>query len=180
MSSPLNCFLIIVLVALVLCACEDKTLASLNVVAGEPFPAIVVKSLEGNDVSLDSSSGKAQVINIWATWCGPCRHELPSLQRLKSKLDDKKFDVIGISVDNDDHLVREFLIEQKVSYPNFLDTDSVIVNDVLGVRVYPSTYLVRSDGIIEEIILGWREWDSPELVATISQLYIDKKNNDTD
>lgn len=172
MQSSLNYFFIIILVVSVLPACEDKALAPLNVVAsGQSFPDIVVKDLEGNDVSLDSSSGKARVINIWATWCGPCRHELPSLQRLKSKLDDEKFEVIGISVDYDEHLVREFLIEQKVSYPNFLDIDLIIANDVLGVRVYPATYLVGSDGIIEEIIWGWREWDSPELVVKINQLY---------
>jgi len=175
MLSPAVNFFIIFFLAMFLFACEEKSIPPSNVVLGQPFPALVLKDLEGNEVSFDVSSGKARVINIWATWCGPCRYELPSLQRLKSRLDASKFEVIGISVDEDVYLVREFLIEQKVSYPNFLDTDSVMVNDVLGVHVYPSTYLVRSDGVIQEIIQGWREWDKPMFLAKIKQLYSQKK-----
>jgi len=174
MLSPAINFLILFFLAIFLFACEEKSIPPSNVVSGQFFPALVLKDIEGNEVSFDAASGKARVINIWATWCGPCRFELPSLQRLKSRLDASKFEVIGISVDEDTYLVREFLIEQKVDYPNFLDTDSVMVNDVLGVRVYPSTYLVGSDGVIQEIIQGWREWDKPELIAKINQLYVEK------
>jgi len=172
MLSPVSFFLTLVLLIPVLVSCEDKSSSWLKVTPGQSFPALILKDLEGKEVSLEPVSGKAQVINVWATWCGPCRYELPSLQRLKSALDNEKFEVIGVSVDSDDYLVREFLIEKKVSYPNFLDVDSIMVNDVLGVRVYPSTYLVRSDGIIEDVIQGWREWDDPELIKKIRQLYL--------
>jgi len=163
--------LILILLVIVLCACEEKFLTPSNILPGQAFPILALTDLQGKDTTIDNSSGKARVINIWATWCGACRHELPSLQRLKSKLDETKFDVIGISVDDDVYLVREYLIEQKISYANFLDADMSIANNIFGIRVYPSTYLVGSDGIIQDVIQGWREWDSPELVTKIRNLY---------
>jgi len=163
------CFLL-VLFALLLTACEESPRPPLKINKGQNFPAFNAKDLQGEPLAYHHQPGKASIINIWATWCGPCRYELPSLQHLQEKLGHEKFSVIGLSVDSDDHLVREFLIDQKISYPNYLDTDMTIVNDILGIRVYPSTYLVSPDGVIQDIIEGWREWDDPALLLKIRQL----------
>jgi thiol-disulfide isomerase/thioredoxin len=145
----------------------------LHVAEGQLFPQLSPVDLQGEAVSLKKFAGKAMVVNIWATWCAPCRHELPSLQRLEDLLDNKKYAVIGISVDGDNHLVREYLIERKIRFKNFLDLNMTIANKTLGIRVYPSTFLVRSDGKLAAVVEGWRDWDSPELVAQIENLYLD-------
>ena len=106
--------------------------------------------------------GKVLVLNVWATWCAPCRRELPSLQRLSDQLDPQRFAVVGMSVDADDHVVREFLIERKVTFTNLQDADMRVARDVLGVRVYPSTYLISADGVVQRVVVGSREWDSTE------------------
>jgi hypothetical protein len=75
-----------------------------------------------------------------------------------------------VSVDDDDHLVREFLIDRKVGFANFQDPAMRVARDVLGVRAYPSTYLVSADGRVREVVEGAREWDSAEWVAEIKAL----------
>ncbi len=170
MRFPRAFCLFLVLFVLLLTACEETPLPPLKINKGEDFPAFNVKDIQGEPIAYQHQPGKVSIINIWATWCGPCRYELPSLQRLQEKLGHEKFSVIGLSVDSDDHLVREFLIDRKISYPNYLDTDMTIVNDTLGIRIYPSTYLVSSDGVVQDVIEGWREWDDPALLLTIRQL----------
>lgn len=163
-------FLIVFILPLFLAACDDKTLPDLKLNKGQVFPDLQVSDLQARPVHIKLHTGKARIINIWATWCAPCRHELPSLQRLSDKLDPRRFEVIGVSIDDDDHLVREYLNEKKIRYANVIDMDMSITNELLGVRIFPSTYLVRPDGTIAEIIEGWREWDSPELLARINAL----------
>ena len=160
--------IVLVFVAL-FSACDDKTLPSLKINKGEIFPSMQLSDLQASPVSVGQAN-KVRIINIWATWCGPCRHELPSLQRLSNKLDQSRFQVVGVSIDDDEHRVREYLNEKKIHYANFIDMDMSIANDILGVRIFPSTYLVRADGSIADIIEGWREWDSPEMLARINAL----------
>ena len=164
-------FLFLILsVSLTLVACEDKTLPDLKINPGGNFPDMQLSDLHAKPVSVKNEKTKIRIINIWATWCGPCRHELPSLQRLSDKLDKNRFQVIGVSIDDDDHLVREYLLGKNIHYDNYIDMDMDISNDILGVRIFPSTYLVRADGSIAEIIEGWREWDSPEMINKITGL----------
>jgi len=158
------------LILFLLVACEESAQPALKLNKGQQFPDFNAIDLLGKPITYRHPTGKALIINVWATWCGPCRHELPSLQRLQDKLDRDKYLVIGLALDSDDHLVREYLIDRKISYPNYLDTDMTIANDTLGIRVYPSTYLVSPDGIIQEVIEGWREWDNAELITRIQQL----------
>lgn len=138
-----------------------------QVVAGARFPDLQLTDLKGERVSTAQFAGKVLVLNIWATWCAPCRKELPSLQRLSEQLDPQRFAVVGMSVDADDHVVREFLIERKVTFTNLHDADMRVARDVLGVRVYPATYLISADGVVQQVIGGAREWDSAEWQDTI-------------
>ena len=110
------------------------------------------------------------MINVWATWCAPCRHEMPSLQRLSRQLGSDRLELVGLSVDTDDHVVREYLIENKILFPSYLDRDSVIANGVFGIRVFPSTFFLGPDGVLLKVVEGWRDWESPEIVADIKRL----------
>ena len=110
---------ILLLLLYLLSACtEDNSQTELKVRIGRSFPALSVKDLNGKPHELRFDQGKVTVLNIWATWCGPCRHEMPSLQRLADQLGEKYFQVIGVSVDADDHVMREFLIDKKLRFPN--------------------------------------------------------------
>ena len=166
----LRIYIFLIVASFTLTACEDKTLPELNVNSGDKFPEIQLSDLHAKPVLVNHDASKIRIINIWATWCGPCRHELPSLQRLSDKLDKKRFQVIGVSIDYDDHLVREYLLSKNIHYDNYIDMEMTLSNELLGVRIFPSTYLVRADGSIAEIIEGWREWDSPEIINKITGL----------
>lgn len=158
---------------LVLCvlpsACTKST-PQLKVKVGERFPDLVVKDLKNKDVFLHFAGGKITVLNFWATWCGPCRHEMPSLDRLAQLLDDTKFRVVGVSVDQDRHLVREFLLDRKIYFENYLDDKMVATNDHIGIRAFPSTFLIGGDGRLLKIVEGWRYWDTMESLKEIKSL----------
>lgn len=171
LKSAKSQFLIVLFpVVAFLIGCSENSLPPLHVTVGQPFPEFQMKGLQGDIVSSRRFNGKALIINIWATWCSACRHELPSLQRLKNQLDPNKFVVFGITVDKDVHLVKEYLIDRKITFPNYLDKNMTISDGVLGVRLFPATFLVKSDGTLANVIEGWREWDNPELVAQIKSL----------
>lgn len=165
-------FLFIILGAFVLgvSSCDQKSSSALLVKEGAQFPVLQVVTVKGEPVSTAQFAGKVLVVNLWATWCPPCRKELPSLDRLSRTLGPDNFAVMGISVDSDDYLLREFLIDRKVSFINFQDHEMKMTRDVLGVRAFPSTFIVRPDGRVYKIVEGARAWDSSEWVAEIRQL----------
>ena len=123
--------------------------------------------LDGGSETLARFSGKTVILNIWATWCAPCRAELPSLQRLSDRLDPERYAVVGLSTDEDPDYVREFLGEMGVRYPNYLDPKRDITFGILMIESYPQTLLIRPDGSIAETIIGARAWDRPEMIANI-------------
>ena len=134
------------------------------------MPPLLVQDLRNQPATLKPSPGKFLMINVWATWCGPCRHEMPGLQRLAKQLGEDRLELVGLSVDMDEHVVREYLIENKITFPSFLDRDLSEVNGVLGLRVFPSTFFVSPDGTLVKVIEGWRDWDAPELIDSIGGL----------
>ncbi|NOZ54831.1 MAG: TlpA family protein disulfide reductase [Gammaproteobacteria bacterium] len=142
---------------------------------GQQINDIKVKALNGQDETLRIKTGKVLIINLWATWCAPCRHEMPSLDRLSTILDKKRFTVVGISVDDDDHVVREFLIDRKVTFKNYLDPAMVVANDIFGIRVFPSTFIISPSGTLLKVIEGWRDWDAPELIKELEALRVSKE-----
>ena len=139
----------------------------LKVQVGQRFPDLPVHDLKNRPAVIETASGKITLLNVWATWCGPCRHEMPSLDRLDNLLDENKYRVVGLSVDNDDHLVREFLIDRKVFFENYLDPRMKNVEKVIGVRVYPSTFFIGPDGVLLKVVEGWKYWDSQEMMHEI-------------
>jgi thiol-disulfide isomerase/thioredoxin len=160
---------IVVLALFALSACEEPA-PPLKVRIGQTVPPLSVQDLRNQPASIKPDSDKLLMINIWATWCGPCRHEMPSMQRLLRRLGDDRLELVGLSVDMDEHVVREYLIENKIDFPSFLDRDLSEVNGVLGVRVFPSTFFVSPEGRLVKVIEGWRDWDAPELADSIGAL----------
>lgn len=161
----LSCLYLWMVVASSLVSCS-KPPPPLKLQPGDPVPDLSLKDMFEKPAQLTAKSNKLLIINVWATWCGPCRHELPSLDRLGEKLRSEA-QVVGISVDTDSHVLREYLIERKVGFPSYWDPDRHFARDILGVRVYPSTLLVSPHGRLIKVEEGWREWDTPKMLAEI-------------
>lgn len=162
---------LILLAVFTLAGCDNAEAPSPRLQVGDVLPPLSVVDLKGQPQTLRPSPGKLLILNLWATWCAPCREELPSLQRLAAKLDPARFELLLLSVDDDEHRVREFLIDRKVHLVSLLDPDMSVSDDILGIRLFPSTYFVSPDGRIAVLMEGAREWDSAEILAQIEAMH---------
>lgn len=142
-----------------------------HLVYDQPVPALQLTSLENGSTPLAMYRGKLVILNIWATWCEPCRRELPNLQSLSETLDPARFAVVGLAEDDDPHLVREYLNDKEVSFPNYLDPGRALATNTLGVQVFPYTLLIAPDGTFIERVPGPREWQQPEVRQRLERAY---------
>jgi thiol-disulfide isomerase/thioredoxin len=140
-------------------------------VEGRAVPPELLALISGQGEAARSLRGKMLVLNIWATWCGPCRNEMPSLNRLSKILDPQKFAVVGVSTDVDALLVSEFLLQNGIGYSNFLDPNGKVVRQ-LGLKAYPETLVIAPDRSLVRRVTGWRDWSTPEMVSFIEGLYL--------
>lgn len=134
---------------------------------GKPFPDITLTRLDGGTEPFSAYRGKLVVFNVWATWCGPCRRELPSLDHLGKTLDPKRFAVVAMSVDSDSLVVREYLRDQGISLSSYIDKDARLTNELFGVFVYPDTFVIGPDGRLLGQYAGGRRWDDPKVVRAL-------------
>ncbi len=110
------------------------------------------------------------VINVWATWCGPCRRELPSLERLDRLLDDDKFAVLGLSIDEDPLIVREYLSDKGIGLPVYFNAEGALDYSALGINVFPYTFIVSPEGRLLARHPGEKVWNSAEVVHNLKSL----------
>jgi thiol-disulfide isomerase/thioredoxin len=122
--------------------------APVGIEVGSTMPEYAAAWLDGSKFELASRRDKVVLLNVWATWCGPCRYEIPELQRMHNEYAAKGFEVIGVSVDEGTpDGVKAFAAEQKMTYPLALDPDGNIAN-LLQTSVLPTTVLVDRTGKI--------------------------------
>ncbi len=158
-------------VALLLMACDhDAPPPALKVQLGATFPLLHLEDLQGKAVDTSELRGKPWVLNVWATWCPPCRKELPSLQRMQALLKDDGVVVLGMAVDDDAHRVREYLIDRAIQFMSYRDPQMRVANEVLGVRMYPATFIVDRNGVLSLIVEGEREWDRGVTLGRVRQV----------
>lgn len=131
-------------------------------------PAMVGKTLDGEPFALTDLAGKVVLINVWATWCGPCREELPELQRLHAAHNGRGLTVVGVSVDRRGALraVRAMADDFSLTYPIVFDPDSEAIAD-WAVRGYPTSFLVDREGMLRWRRDGIVRPDDAELGAAI-------------
>ncbi len=153
-----------------LTACTDEPEATPRLQVGDRLPPLIVQDLKGRPQTLRPSPGRLLILNVWATWCAPCRHELPSLQRLMAALDPRRAELVLLSLDDDALIVREYLIERGLHFTSLMDPQPSVADEVLGVRLFPTTYFVQADGRIAAVIEGARDWDAPAQLAEIRTL----------
>ena len=115
----------------------------------------------GDSVTLDTWKGQVVLLNVWATWCEPCRVEMPALERLHRSLDSSGLKLVSVSIDETDpSTVRSFRDEFKLTFPIFQDRKRAIerIYQTTGV---PETFIIDRDGKIVKKVIGAHEWDSP-------------------
>ena len=137
---------------------------------GEPKAhSVTLHDINGKLVSLTDYKGRVTVVNFWASWCPPCVHEIPSLNRLRSKMQGKRFKLISINYAEPSEKVKDFLRQVKVEFPVLLDTESK-VSAQWNVIAFPSTFIVGTDGKIHYGVNAAIEWDSPEVIKVLKSL----------
>jgi thiol-disulfide isomerase/thioredoxin len=129
-------------------------------------PSFALKTLDGQSVNSESLRGKVVVINFWATWCGPCKEEMPTLQRLQRSLQADQFELLAVTTDQQKEAIGSFVKEFDLAFPIALD-ESKDVSAAFGVRGLPTTVLVGKNGQVLGRAIGPRDWDSREVVALI-------------
>ncbi len=134
-----------------------------------PAPDFALADIDGNVFRLSEYRGRVLVINFWATWCLPCRDEMPSMQRAWEQLEAEGILLLGINVGEDEDTIFQFTADYPVDFPLLLDRDSRVIG-AWAVRGLPTTFVVGPAGRIVFRAIGSREWDDPGLLAQIREL----------
>jgi len=124
----------------------------------------------GDYRKLSELRGKPLIINVWASWCGPCRAEMASLERLSRRFGGKQFNIIGVSTDDHANLAAAFLKQAQVTFDNYHDRN-LLLEAMLGADTIPLTVLVDAQGRVVRKVRGSKQWDSPESLELIGKAF---------
>ena len=137
---------------------------------GEPAPNFQLRDLDGHLVALSDMRGKVVLLNFWATWCGPCRVEMPAMEKLYRTFLRKDFEILAVSTDAQGVVVtRPFQQENRLTFPILHDAD-YLVGLTYGARTLPMTFMVDREGVIRHQIFGARDWGAPEARQLVQML----------
>lgn len=139
-------------------------------VVGLDAPDLMVTDASGKTLSLSELRGSVVFINFWATWCPPCKEEMPSLQSLYSRFkDDGGFRMVTILYKDDYDKAIAYLRENNYGFPVWLDRREKAAGSY-GVTGVPETYIINKKGILREKMIGPADWSSTEAISLISSL----------
>jgi cytochrome c biogenesis protein CcmG/thiol:disulfide interchange protein DsbE len=138
----------------------------------KPAPDFVLKDIYGQSISLAQFKGQPVLLNFWATWCGPCREELPSMQRLhEASKSNGGFQIIAISIDRSNmKKVNQYAEKLNLTFPILIDPDREI-RKAYFIRGLPTSYLIDSEGKLRGFVSGARNWDNPASLELMKSLY---------
>lgn len=155
--------IVFLLTLLLLAGCDNSTSepqVSKGGLVGNVAPDFTLTDMHGQQVSLSQFRGKVVILNFWATWCPPCREEMPSMERLYRDYQDKGLVMLAVNVDeNGKQAVAEFLQKTPHSFPILLDSENVAQN-TYGVFRFPESFIIDRNGVVVEKIIGGRNWMS--------------------
>jgi peroxiredoxin len=137
---------------------------------GQLAPNFKLSALSGGEHSLEEFRGKAVILNFWASWCGPCRQEMPSLEAIYQRYKDRGLVVVGVSVDEEGWgPVREFLQSVPVTFPILLDQEQKVTEKYETFRV-PETYFIDPQGKVAAKVVGPQDYNQEVFFKKVEQL----------
>ena len=159
MKHPLSLALVLAVAGLLGCGgsgggMESEVVRAEDVAAPEPAPNFTLKDSEGADVSLADYKGKVVLLNFWATWCGPCKIEMPWFVEFQRKYKDQGFTVLAVSLDEEGwDVVKPFLEEMELNFPVLLGNDEM-ADEFGGIMALPTTLIIDKEGQIVSRHMG--------------------------
>ena len=133
-------------------------------------PDFSLPDKNGKPISLSQFRGKVVFLNIWATWCGPCRIEMPAMEKLYQKFKSESFVILAVSIDSQgESVVMPFLKKHGITFPILFYPDSSIM-DIYMVNALPTSYIIDKKGNIVTQVLGGRNWFGPKTIETFEYL----------
>ncbi len=164
-------------VAVLLCLAVTDPVALANTPAQVPIGGSLrdatLQGLNGPSINLSAFRGRPLLINVWASWCGPCRQEMASLERLAWRFENQSFAMIGISTDDSANQAQSFLKNTNATISHFID-HGLQMENMLGASKLPLTVLVDANGRVLEKIYGARQWDGSEALQLIDKVFRQK------
>ena len=137
---------------------------------GELAPNFQLRDLNGRLVALSDLRGKVVLLNFWATWCGPCRVEMPAMEQLYQTFPRKDFEILAVSTDAQGvAITRPFQQENHLTFPILHDAD-FRVGLIYGARSLPMTFMVDRQGVVRHQVFGARDWGAPEAQQLVQML----------
>jgi len=132
-------------------------------------PDFMLKDLNGRTVSFSSLKGKVILLNFWATWCPPCKAEMPSMNKLYSSMKARGLEIIAVSSDSSLSSIKDFLAKHRVDFPVLHDEKKAVT---LQYKVFsmPTTFLIDRNGTIVEKFYGEYDWTDPDVRSRIEKL----------
>ena len=172
MRSTIPLLLIFLMTAVT--ACDRKETASSTtppvVAENSPAPNIQVTPLKGPSVSLASLKGKVVVLNFWATWCPPCRGEIPSMMRLNAAMIGKPYQMLAVSIDEGGvPAIEAFFKNSGNNLPAYSDPDGKAAK-IYGITGVPETFIIDKQGVLVKKVIGALAWDSPDVASYLDGL----------
>jgi peroxiredoxin len=132
------------------------------VAIGDSAPNFSVPALPSGSMDLKNYRGQVVVVNLWATWCPPCVEETPSLERFAEKMRDRGVIVLGISVDEDQKTLQDFIQQNHISYPIGRDPERAL-SARYGTFQFPETYILDRRGLVAEKVVGATDWNDSRI-----------------
>jgi cytochrome c biogenesis protein CcmG/thiol:disulfide interchange protein DsbE len=138
-------------------------------VEGEAAPSFSFEDRFGQRLLLSDFRGKVVLINFWATWCVPCRDEMPSMDSLRRQMDPSRFAIVALSVDDSWDVVNQFMTQSDFTVPVYSDFDRKI-STLYGTSKFPETYIVDKKGKVAKKVIGPTDWTAPDMVTYLREL----------
>lgn len=133
-------------------------------------PGFTVRNLKGQRVQLADYQGKVVILNLWATWCGPCRVEMPGMENLYRRYRSQDFEILAVSLDKGaDDEVQKFTTEYQLSFPVLLDAERQ-VESLYNTFTIPTTYVIDKNGVVVAEVDGAKNWESEETFKALDYL----------
>ena len=143
--------------------------------AGPNPPPFRLDDLQGRELSLSSLKGKVVLVNFWATWCEPCREEMPSLEKLRKRMEQRPFEVLTINYGEARVRAADFATKLGLTIPVLLDPEKKTA-DAWKVRGLPMTFLVDAQGKVRYWTFGERDWNDGQSVELVERLLAEPRH----